>query len=431
MNSEQLTWVKEHFDEISYGIPIDEIKRLRLRPFVRRIQRRVDGKQISLYCLTNNYIEEIKTTLAKDRNEEIEAIVPLPKIDEPESLTNDYLACLPSTDFLNITESPLSSSSIIDSSSENSTKSRLAINVQESIVHGECDLNNLTDRVLLIRKYFKRLCDGGLTLDEITKYDLYGMLNKYLKPTKDKKFELSPESSLHINYFISRYYKGKTHECLAFAKRIYEKYGLYRLSSTSKMENRSYYNALNKLMDNVVSYAQKVDEFINNNSLDKETHEKIEELIDAFESETKYKPLKIKCFSQYVAHSREEVQQTLKSIQKFISSSQEVSNNSFPSLDVNELWNKHLSEVEKDNIIELIKNSYVYVEKYGQEIGHPFNFHIFIITAIYSIITKFMKNNTSRYPTDKEVYEMSIEINNNEVAECVSAYLDKDVCGKP
>lgn len=91
MNSEQLTWVKEHFDEISYGMPIDEIKRLKLRPFVRRIQRRVEGRQVSLYCLTDNYIEEIKGTLAKDRNEEIEAIEPLPKIDEPESLTDDYL----------------------------------------------------------------------------------------------------------------------------------------------------------------------------------------------------------------------------------------------------------------------------------------------------------------------------------------------------
>lgn len=92
MNSEQLTWVKEHFDEISYGIPIDEIKRLKLRPFVRRIQRRVEGRQVSLYCLTDDYIKEIKMTLVKERNEEIEAIAPLPKIDEPESLTDDYLA---------------------------------------------------------------------------------------------------------------------------------------------------------------------------------------------------------------------------------------------------------------------------------------------------------------------------------------------------
>lgn len=59
MNKDQLSFAIKHFNELqpSNGMFLKDLKPFGMRPYVERIQRRRNGKMVSLYCLTEENIQ--------------------------------------------------------------------------------------------------------------------------------------------------------------------------------------------------------------------------------------------------------------------------------------------------------------------------------------------------------------------------------------
>ena len=154
MSDREFNIISSNFERLKYGVSNKEIKDLHLRDFTKRVQRYENKQKVSLYALKPEVIEYVK-----DKGE-CTAILPV---------TPDYSSKLQLDVPCSIV--PLSTSSTLieecSTSYDTSKSGKLAKDICDSILFGRCELGNVFERVLLIRKYFDRLSTDGLTAKEI------------------------------------------------------------------------------------------------------------------------------------------------------------------------------------------------------------------------------------------------------------------------
>lgn len=81
-----------------------------------------------------------------------------------------------------------------------------------AICYGECSFPDFKRRIMLINGYYKRLTSTGMTIDELRRFDLYGMLIntlKAIKPSKPGILVLKPTPALFISKLIEKHCSRK------------------------------------------------------------------------------------------------------------------------------------------------------------------------------------------------------------------------------
>ena len=74
---EKYKYIYLNLEDLKFGIPIQEIKKHDLHTFVQRVRRRIDGKIVSLYRLTDEYSRYFsRTNPFNNENEELTEILP-------------------------------------------------------------------------------------------------------------------------------------------------------------------------------------------------------------------------------------------------------------------------------------------------------------------------------------------------------------------
>lgn len=165
MDEDQLKNAIKHFDEIKYGMSNYDVKRLDLRPFVKRVQRYINKRQISLYNLKPEWLSYVN-----ERRDENELVEERTQQDELKEKCNPLLA-----------------------------------DIERMIVNGECHLDNAIERFELIHRYYERLRGDGINESEIVQADLVGILGKYLVPAFGRRFRLKDETHLYLHHLIYKH----------------------------------------------------------------------------------------------------------------------------------------------------------------------------------------------------------------------------------
>lgn len=437
MNKDQLSFAIKHFNELqpSNGMFLKDLKPFGMRPYVERIQRRRNGKMVSLYCLTEENIQCVQENMNFNDNSAEETF-------EQEMNPEDYLVKLGSNDY----SVPNSSSSILleYSSMNNEPENKLVTQICRGIVHGKCHLTDIFNRVLLIRIYFKRLCNEGLTSTEIVTNDLLGMLRGQLKMNKDNRYTLKPESRLEIENIIYEFYKKDAYEYLNFTKRIYEKKGIYRSSIIQEINHERNLYTLKSLIPKMEKFRRSIkslenDGIMKNNKDERERIERIITKIGTIELNFKDKcgfTLEqldnFICMTKLSTKKIMEIKENFTFLMKQIKELPELSASELDFFNVNEEWKSKSSEASKkielpsgeDNIVEMLKISDGIKDLYSREIGHPFNFDLNIISCLFLVISKEAQRENLKYLTDDEIFEKLSYVDHNEANKTVSKYLE-------
>lgn len=133
MNKDQLSFAIKHFNELqpSNGMFLKDLKPFGMRPYVERIQRRRNGKMVSLYCLTEENIQYVQENMNFNDDSAEERF-------EQEMNPEDYLVKLGSNDY----SVPNSSSSTLleYSSMNNEPKNKLVTHLVSNVVDDTLDI---------------------------------------------------------------------------------------------------------------------------------------------------------------------------------------------------------------------------------------------------------------------------------------------------
>lgn len=378
MNDVQLKNAIEHFDAIEYGIPNAQIRDLGLRPFVKRVQRYVNKKQISLY----NWKPEWLSYIREQKNEH-ELIEDIPEI-------------LKELSSRNITVSPISTSSLVSDETkriEEPYLDKYAKEIFESLTQGPCHLRSIFDRVLLLRCFYKRLISGGMTSSEIINYDLYGMIHHYLIETKDERYCIKNKAKIHFEYFINKYYQRDINEYLQFVLNIYKEYkGTYGIIHLTNIPVYIY-NSLREISKRVRTRPLK-EEFLNSFN--------VKYGID-FKSLTD-----LKLAAKFFDNENFEIGNYINFL-----------NTAVDDMDVLIEFEPILKQERRNSIVTLISRSYEKMNKNESNISIDLN----ILAHLYYIIVEVYESNNKIEITKEMVYDKLLETNTDEVSSIVSEYL--------
>lgn len=199
---------KLYFDVLlADGLPLSRVKELRLRPYVVRFQRMINGKRKSLYKWKPEFVETIRTTIQRPdppKMEEAFHELEIPAGTESQQKATEVLITPP------IDSSFLEGSSSLFSTSYNERAEESE--TFNAICYGECSFPDFKRRIMLINGYYKRLTSTGMTIDELRRFDLYGMLIntlKTIKPSKPGILVLKPTPALFISKLIEKHCSRK------------------------------------------------------------------------------------------------------------------------------------------------------------------------------------------------------------------------------
>lgn len=401
MNDEQLKLAISRFEDLKHGLTNEEVKDLGLRPFCQRIQRRVRGTKrvLSLYALTPEWEAYVQRQIIPERTSEIH-------------------------DLLQEFSIPNSCSSLM---SENriepiGRKATLSDKVYESVAYGDCRLESIFDRVMLLQCYYEKLCNEGMPSISIIQHDLYGMIKDYIVKMKNGRYRLKDNVQIHIQNIIYQNYKRDINEYLNFVKEIWEK---NRYPTVVGVEHPHVIKHISDALSHVYSIAiQKIDSIKDPSD---DTIEAIENFLEQYPR--KNNEFYHKMYRGEINHSifLENTEKLFRELMKECSASDE-------PFDVRNEWNKYLSARRDEIICNLIKKSYENASEYSRRIGHPFMIELNIIACLYYIIIH--EDEAGRYeipisdkviqtiPSDT-VFQLIPEINNDDLSRIISLYLMK------
>lgn len=203
---------KLYFDVLlADGLPLSRVKELRLRPYVVRFQRMINGKRKSLYKWKPELVETIRTAIQRPDPPKMEEA--FHELEIPARTESQQKANAKVTSEVSITP-PIDSSFLEGSSSLFSTSYNERAEESETfnaICYGECSFPDFKRRIMLINGYYKRLTSTGMTIDELWRFDLYGMLFPSLESLKSEVLVLKPISALFIRKLIEKHCPKKIH----------------------------------------------------------------------------------------------------------------------------------------------------------------------------------------------------------------------------
>lgn len=257
MSTIQIRTIIDNIDEIERGISLSRVRELDIHELCKRKKVVVDDRNSYLYFLTPLIRKYVHVKMERENNELLDDDVGINDFERPdtsshednvadESSRNEQAAAVENVDDYNgrptvIEEphtnpsklrhnelaensiadlidnvnddvkrsshsvSPQSSSSFID---ENAPRSKLVQRIYFSFTQGECCVETLFERAVLLHRFMKRLCHDGLTAHEVVKYDLYGILADYLECNFAGNYNLKNEAVLHFEYLIYKHYKS-------------------------------------------------------------------------------------------------------------------------------------------------------------------------------------------------------------------------------
>lgn len=223
MNEEYLQRIIENYEEIEGGITLRRTRELEIHDYCKRRRVVIGERTTYLYFLTPQWSDFVVSRMEALRSSREQS--PLVSI-EPRSEGERLSSKLRQTEvadsdveendkLINVFEddsiSPQSSSSFID---ESMPRSKIVYRIYFSFTQGECSASNLFERAILLHRVMNRLCNTGLTAQEIAEYDLYGILSDYLIITAEGYYYLIDEAILHFTCLIYKYYKQGIHEYL-------------------------------------------------------------------------------------------------------------------------------------------------------------------------------------------------------------------------
>ena len=88
-NEEQLKVILDNYDKLKAGLPNNDVKKLKVRDFTRRVRPYVDGERINLYALKPeiiDYIEKKNSSLDDSIETKSEC-----DVEEPRSMKDDIM----------------------------------------------------------------------------------------------------------------------------------------------------------------------------------------------------------------------------------------------------------------------------------------------------------------------------------------------------
>lgn len=401
MNDEQLKIAISRFDDLKHGLTNEEVKDLGLRPFCQRIQRRVRGTKrvLSLYALTPEWELYVQRQIIPERTSEIH-------------------------DLLQEFSIPNSCSSLM---SENrmepvvgKRKNKLSDEIYEAVVHGDCRLESIFDRVMLLQCYYEKLCNEGMSSIAIIQHDLYGMIKDYIIKMKNGRYRLKDNVQIHIQNIIYQNYKRDINEYLNFVKEIWE---ANRYPTVVGVEHACVIRHIADALSHIYSMTiQKIDSI-------KDPSDNVAKAIDNF-------------FEQYPRTNHEfyhkmyrgEINHStfIENTEKLFQELGEDYAINHEAFDVRKEWDRYLSARRDEVICDLIKKSYENASEYSRRIGHPFMIELNIIACLYYVIIR--EDEAGRYtipisgkviqtvPPDT-VFQLISDINNDELSRAISLYL--------
>lgn len=231
MNEEHLQRIIENYEEIEGGITLRRTRELEIHDYCKRRRVVIEERTMYLYFLTPQWSDFVVSRMEALRirnndnarinehqelaNNEKRLHSKLRQTEVADSAIEGIVAFDKNETPINELEddsiSPQSSSSFID---ESAPRSKIVYRIYFSFTQGECSTSNLFERAVLLHRFMNRLCDTGLTAQEIAEYDLYGILSDYLIITAEGYYYLIDEAILHFTCLIYKYYKQGIREYL-------------------------------------------------------------------------------------------------------------------------------------------------------------------------------------------------------------------------
>lgn len=411
MNQEELWLALEHLYELKCGMTSNDVKMYGLRPFCKRVQRKRDGKLCSLYTLEAKWMRYVQELSDKIK----------PTIIQPE----DQVIVSDESSTIFITPPTSSSSFIMDGVDDSShIRGKLASEVYESVLHGECHLNSIFDRVMLLKCYFSRLCKDGLTSTEIIQHDLYGMLNNYLIRTEKGLHRLKDNVHIHIEYLIYKYYQRDIGDYLRFVKYVYNSSKHTYLTFELPSIDKTAFIAVVKLFEKMEVISNKTKVFINSPSEEKAlSKEEIKKNIDILNKECHINFFAMKSSIDFRMNNNdlEKILSNLKPLIEVINIELKL------NFDLNEEWRKSQMEAQDTLIFDLIDESFRRVDIFSKSLGHPLSININILTCLYYILNQFNQEKRLDDLTNEILFERLTTLNLDEISRIISAYLRRQV----
>lgn len=185
----------QHLEELKQGLPIEAVRKFNIdSKYLRRTRPTINGKRESLYKLTDEAIKiiDVEFPYTTDIN-----------IPEDESI---------GAPFSEMTE------------------------MYKYIETSRCQYRSMKERVGVIRKYWNKLESEGLNFDYVFSTDIICMIKPYLiYDNKTNTYKIHPKYKVSLACIINQIYKITESEKIAFAKTVYDKYGMNGTITKSKI----------------------------------------------------------------------------------------------------------------------------------------------------------------------------------------------------
>lgn len=397
MNEQQLEAAKLHFEELRYGMKNIEVKSLGLRSFCQRKERMNNGVRLGLWSLKPEWLQYVDKHRVLDK-------ISINSEPHTEKQSTDIVSEVSVSDFSSFVQEE--SSLICSSSKHKPYRSKLEKDVYQSIFYGDCQLQSIFDRIILILCYYNQLCERGMTSREIVQHDLYGMLNNFIVLSKnDNRYRIKPEAQLHIEYLIHKYYHKDINEYIGFILPIYKK----------ERQNRGI--TILKYMPSYIADAlYKMKAEINNAISRAKNHEEAEDIKCTF-------ILNFGCdISEFTASDLDDESYSFNLITIIIKSM----DTQLPELNILEKWNSILSNSRIEFIVKLINLSFKSLDSYSEKIGHPMNADLNVFACLYLIVVYSDELGDLELLTSELAYNRIAEIDGKELNAVITAYLQSD-----
>lgn len=387
------------------GLPLSRIKELRLRPYVVRFQRMINGKRKSLYKWKPELVETIRTTIQRPDPPKIEEA--FHELEIPAVTESQQKPDVRASTETSITP-PIDSSFLEGSSSLFSTSYNERAEEGETfnaICCGECSFPDFKRRIKLINGYYKRLTSTGMTIDELRTFDLYGMLInalKAIKPSKPGVLVLKPTPALFISKLIEKHCSRKNNlkDEYKFALTVAKTIGNQWHKELIERRNRFFtiaFQPLAQQLENI--YKQWMEE--SSKIQDEMIKSQMNSYIEEFNSKTK---LDIKEMHSYfnIIQTETKINALIEYVKEFITNVQSLGLlEHLSTYDVEETWCKSIQDLKQKEIlpsdkvliVNYLKKSHQMINDYAINEKIQLKMNMIDFTKIFMIISKYIKMN--------------------------------------
>ena len=220
MNSEQLAAARIHLEELKYGMKIEDVRALGLRDFCKRKERKRNKVRLSLYALTPEWLKYVQehNAIVNMKNEESNIADASSVVDEEhnEEKSNTLEQINDFSSFIH---------EISMTKTANTQGDASLAKLENALINGECHINNTFDRATLLFRYYDQLINPGMTMIELIKADLVGMITQFLDYNyrTERYWIKDVHTRVYLMYLIHKYYRKDIIEYRNFIFSIYSK----------------------------------------------------------------------------------------------------------------------------------------------------------------------------------------------------------------